>query len=535
MEVKHDDGNPLQLGDRIIYDGHFATVRYIGEITNTKDSWIGVEWDDSSRGKHNGTHEGKYYFSTEHPTGGSFVRPKKVKMGVSFYNAFQDRYGEEQGEEAGVITAELFVLDNNKKKTVVEMVGAKSVNKKQSQLASLVEVMVRDMAVYGVGPHSSELRTHGHSVEELDMAQNLLPSWCKVAAITECLPGLRSLNVSENKLVLPSNTAELQSAFPCLKVLYLNRIPYSWQKILECSLMFPLLQQLHICFNGITNLSDPQGRLQNLTLINLESNNVQSWSQVLHLSRLPKLESLIVSDNNIDAIALPDVNYGETSQHFQALKYLCVNYNKISEWSSINELNKLKSLKELKMIQNPLLNTAIPETVRQLIVAKVASLEHCNRTRVTKEERRGSEIDYLKRFGQLWIKSGGSQDENKNNPSTEFTNEHPRYQELVRVYGPPENSEMNQKEKTLKDSLITVTITSPFDPDKGSKQKKIPGTMTVQKLKALIMKLFKWDDRELQLSYETKKMKHVEIELDNDLRAVSFYSIEPGDTILVRW
>ncbi|XP_060068996.1 tubulin-specific chaperone E-like [Ylistrum balloti] len=535
MDVNRNDGSLLQLGDRIIFDDHYGTVRYIGEIASTKDSWIGVEWDDSSRGKHNGTHEGKQYFSTNHPTGGSFVRPKKVKMGVSFYTAFQDRYGEEQGEEAGVITSELFVLDNNKKKTVVEMVGAKSVNKKQSQLNSLVEVVVRDMSVYGVGPHSSELRTHGCSIAELDMAHSLLPSWSKVAAITECLPGLTSLNVSENNLVLPSNPTELESAFPGLKVLFLNRITYSWQQILECSLMFPLLEQLHVCFNGITNLSKPEGHLQNLTLINLESNSVQTWSQVLHLSHLPKLESLIVSDNQIDTITFPDVGCGETTQHFQALKYLCINHNNIAEWSSINELNKMKCLKELKMIKNPLLDTAVPETVRQLIVAKISGLEHCNRTKVTKEERRGAEIDYLKRFGQVWIKCGGSQDENKNQPSSDFINEHPRYQELVKVYGPPENSEMQQKEKSLKDSLITVTITSPYDPASGSKQKKIPGTMTVQKLKSLIQKLFKWYDRELQLSYETKKMKHVEVEFDNDLRSIGFYSIEPGDTILVRW
>ncbi|OWF42186.1 tubulin-specific chaperone E-like [Mizuhopecten yessoensis] len=534
MEVKRDDGSLLQIGHRIICDGHFGTVRYIGEITNTKDCWIGVEWDDSSRGKHNGIHEGKQYFSTDDPTGGSFVRPRKVKMGVSFYNAFQDRYGEEEDEEAGVITAELFVLDNNNKKTIVEMVGAKSVNKKQSQLDSLVEVAVRDMSVYGVGPHSSELRTHGHSIAELDIAHSLLPSWSAVAAITECLPALMRLNVSENKLVLPTNPVELQSSFPCVKVLYLNRIAYNWQQILECSCMFPL-EQLHVCFNSITTLSDPQSHLQNLTLINLESNNVQSWLQVLHLSHLPKLESLIVSDNSIDTITFSDVGHGETTQHFRVLKYLCINHNKIAEWSSINELNKLKCLKELKIIQNPLLNTATPETVRQLIVAKIAGLEHCNRTKVTKEERRGAEIDYLKRFGQLWIKSGGSQDDKNKKPSTEFTSQHPRYQDLVRVYGPPENSEMKQKEKSLKDSLITINITSPYDPDKGTKQKKIPETMTVQKLKALIQKLFKWDNGELQLSYETKKMKKVEIEFDNDLRPISFYSIEPGDTILVRW
>lgn len=59
------------------------------------------------------------------------MRPKKVETGVSCFSALQNRYGEEEGEEAGVITGELFVVDNHNKKTKVEMVGAKSVNKKQ--------------------------------------------------------------------------------------------------------------------------------------------------------------------------------------------------------------------------------------------------------------------------------------------------------------------------------------------------------------------------------------------------------------------
>ena len=49
-------------GRRLSYAGATCTVRYIGPVQHTKGSWLGVEWDDSSRGKHDGSHGGVRYF-----------------------------------------------------------------------------------------------------------------------------------------------------------------------------------------------------------------------------------------------------------------------------------------------------------------------------------------------------------------------------------------------------------------------------------------------------------------------------------------
>ena len=38
-----------------------GTVRYVGEVAGTKGEWIGVEWDDEGRGRHDGTHDGKRF------------------------------------------------------------------------------------------------------------------------------------------------------------------------------------------------------------------------------------------------------------------------------------------------------------------------------------------------------------------------------------------------------------------------------------------------------------------------------------------
>lgn len=63
--------------------------------------------------------------------GGSFVRPKKVSGGMSCFLAVNDRYGQTSEAHAGVIIEELFVIDEHKKQTKVEMVGAEKVNRKQ--------------------------------------------------------------------------------------------------------------------------------------------------------------------------------------------------------------------------------------------------------------------------------------------------------------------------------------------------------------------------------------------------------------------
>ena len=63
-------------------------------------------------------------------TSGSFVRPKKVNLGISFLEALKERYGRIEDENAGVVEEELYVVGKGKQ-TTVEMVGAKSVNIKQ--------------------------------------------------------------------------------------------------------------------------------------------------------------------------------------------------------------------------------------------------------------------------------------------------------------------------------------------------------------------------------------------------------------------
>lgn len=53
-----------EIGSRVECENSRGTVKYVGPVGNTKGIWLGVDWDDPARGKHNGTYEGVDYFQT---------------------------------------------------------------------------------------------------------------------------------------------------------------------------------------------------------------------------------------------------------------------------------------------------------------------------------------------------------------------------------------------------------------------------------------------------------------------------------------
>jgi hypothetical protein len=58
-----DDSPPPVVGTRLRLAGHAGTVRFVGNVDNTSGIWLGVEWDDPKRGKHDGLKDGKRYFT----------------------------------------------------------------------------------------------------------------------------------------------------------------------------------------------------------------------------------------------------------------------------------------------------------------------------------------------------------------------------------------------------------------------------------------------------------------------------------------
>ena len=84
-------------------DGFYGTILYVGAVASAKkqtDTYCGVEWDDNTRGKHDGsvisraTNQIVRHFKCEDPspTAGSFVKPAKLDFGVDFATTLSNRY-----------------------------------------------------------------------------------------------------------------------------------------------------------------------------------------------------------------------------------------------------------------------------------------------------------------------------------------------------------------------------------------------------------------------------------------------------------
>ena len=116
------DGDSL-LGRRVTVDHNKATVLYVGPVGATKGEWLGVEWDDPARGRHDGTHEGVKYF---HPIRSgsccSFLRHNKVSFGIDVVEGVNLRYGRVEGDTAGV---ELNVMEDLQKEIGARFVQVK--------------------------------------------------------------------------------------------------------------------------------------------------------------------------------------------------------------------------------------------------------------------------------------------------------------------------------------------------------------------------------------------------------------------------
>ncbi|XP_030053996.1 tubulin-specific chaperone E isoform X2 [Microcaecilia unicolor] len=525
---------PDAEGRRIICDGDYATVRYVGYVPPTPELWLGVEWDNPQRGKHNGCHQGTQYFVCRHPTGGSFIRPKNVCFGVDFITAVKNRYGFKDKQSEKDQEAAAIVIG----KKTVELVGFQRIQQIKNQLNKLTEISLRECAVYDSGQKREISQMCPTSdIVSLNLSKNLLPSWDKVAEVACQLKKLEILDLSENKLRVSSDPVSLSSAFINLRVLSLNGTGVTWTEVLMCSPMWPLLEDLYLASNNITVIERPVNTLQSLRTLDLFNNKLIGGTQLQHIAYLPRLEQLMLSNTGISSIHFPDVGHGCKSAMFPSLRSLAVNNNKIAEWSFINELDKLQCLQSLICKNNPLMesNKNI-ETMRQLIIAKIGNLKFLDKSEILPKERQGAELDYRKIFGNDWLQAGGHQNPEKNRPNMEFLADHPRYELLCKKYGAPEDGELKQEKRfTLKNQLLTLTIECPDQPNQKPIEKKLPDSMTVQKVKGLLHRLLKVPGSNLRLSYKSAKMESKEIELQNDLKSLAFYSIENGDCILARW
>ncbi|TFK42454.1 hypothetical protein BDQ12DRAFT_275920 [Crucibulum laeve] len=506
-----------EVGTRLNYSGHLGTVKFVGSVNNTTGVWIGVEWDEAERGKHDGVKDNKRYFSCRIPNSGSFIRPSaNISYGISFVDALVSRYIE---NPHGSGSQEKVLLGSSQ--------GA----------IQLREVSLDKEHVAKSDPPGT-IQNTCPNIRGLDLSLSLLPSWDEVALITNELLSLQTLALNRTRLDLLNHRNTLQTAFKNLQELCLNGTLTTWPEMQYIKLFMPKLRLIEMGYNHLVTLSsDPSSHpVDNSTIeiINLDSNRCIDWAHVcVSLSKYPSLQRVILASNQIDTIPLLD----SEQQQLTKLKHLALSDNDLHAWSSVDALSSwCPALETLTLCGNPILNdTSVGINHRAFVVAKIPTLLTLDGTAISSRERTDCEIFYLS-----YIVKYGPASEDKRCQA------HPRWLDLCNKHGKPDESDKGKNvQDKLSDRLIELHLhrceEAPVNkgvdvsiPSVDTLSLRVLPTMSLRNLRMKICKTLKrnFTKSTVRCWLRMEDGMLVELEAEQDTRDLDWLGLENGSHIM---
>lgn len=431
----------LQVGMRIQHHGSRGVVRYVGNLRGRDDqTWVGVEWDDASRGKHSGSVDGVSYFTTKERGSGSFIKASKLGNGgrTDFLHAAEQRYVADASDTA--YRSEHHAVGGTG--GVVEF----RVRNHLLPLTKLEFVDVSSMCVASLHKEAAELRRLGElfvAMRELRIAESLFSSITVMHDMLSAFSGLQVLDVSRNVLNTEERTAEdsdRELRYE-VRVLVMNQCSVTWDGVQGVCARTPNLRELrvHDCEIMTLGLSTMfVETFAKLELLDLDCNSVPWGLIVSHLGALPCLHELYLSRNGLlDCDSLPAPK-GEGLTLFPKLKTLSLAGNKLDGWQVVTALHRLRALRRLRLARNKItadyVTTGCEDvgrrhdglTSRMQAIARIGSLEVLDGSEISADERKHAEKMYLTVVCGAAAKRDGLEAAEK---------EHPRLRELRELFG----------------------------------------------------------------------------------------------------
>ncbi|KAF7791340.1 hypothetical protein EIP86_002354 [Pleurotus ostreatoroseus] len=488
-----------EVGKRLAYSGYTGTVRYVGHVDGTQGIWLGVEWDDSKRGKHDGVKDDRRYFSCLVPGSGSFIRPSSaVSYGTTFLKALISKYVEIPHGPG----METVVLGSSRGAIEVEAVNLDKIRGNLSKVEKLREVSLDNEQVTAVDPPGEIRKT----CPELQLNATLM-IWDNVRLLASYIPSLQVLETGYNQL-------------------------------------------RHLLTN-----KDDQSHMSELRVINFDSNELTDWTAICHaLSPFTKLQRLVLSSNHISAIApIADTS----SSSVRSLKHLALASNALRSWADIDHISDwCPELESLTLTENPLVEDAEQGPhARQFIIARVPSLVVLDAAKITQKERTDCELYYLSYVS----KHGPADDDAKlvDHPrwrelcesemrslatyaqSTDLIRPPPPVTLLLLLeYGKPHASprEVQDKQDTLGNRLVQVTVRRcRVAPDsQANTDPEVVETASLRVLPTMTAKTFRM---KLAKSFKVARSQQAHIRLWLQMPDTAFAEIEAtdGDRDLAWW
>lgn len=498
-------------------DGFVGTVRYVGPVASAKKNpdevYVGVEWDDASRGRHNGSvvcrrtrQLVQHFVCSGGSMSGSFVRPHKIDLGTELSQSLvRSKYVDMDAPlvAPGNILPDAYArTSSGVEKKPIEFVGELKI-RKQQQIDSLHRMALRNQGIATVDTNHHHHWRVNH-VQELDLGGNLLSSWRTVLVdIMQAFPNLESLSLASNRIGDLDDTLanELLAIQPDdddnnkrMVVLNLHNCGITSMATLQhLDRFFPCLQDLCIASNKMNTRLEGQTPIEgfkNLKTLDMSSCGWFSWNEhILQWSHLQALETLHLQDNAIEDLPRCSESNGASS-YFASLQHLSLSNLPVAEWSNLEGLQGLPALRSLTLRQTPLTSSMGAAEARAHLIARFPSLTALNSSTISVKERSEAErryVHYVRHVLLLNPVQEGNQDE-------WLERLHPQYKRLLALHPPPAVPN-GAHGSTLATFVLNVTIVpmAPRSCHLEPLHKRLPATLTVSRLKSLCARVFELD------------------------------------------
>ncbi|CAD6447162.1 906476c0-f79f-4a73-bbb2-2be44800a934 [Sclerotinia trifoliorum] len=517
------------VGRRVSFQGQLCTTRYIGEVKGTEKEWLGVEWDDPSRGKN----DGKGYFEclSKAPTPASFIRPtRKPDPEQSFVEAVFHKYASGDGLDP----SKQIVISGK----VAEEVGFDKVARQQAQVHELKIVLVDGQRINRAHTKSQTKEASATSgtdrsmvdltvgeafpsIVELDLSRNLFRSLHEIEIICEQLKNLRILRLNGSRLKLDTSKildaimlGSAEEVFNMIKSLELDENLIDWNELCILMQRFTSTVSLTASSNGFQKLSSPLTNCS-LTSLTLEYNDFTSLTDLEVLTQLTSLESLLLKGNKISTTGT--MSGSGSVKTFtplifnKKLSYIDLSYNQIDKWDFVDELVHIfPGMTSLRISKNQIYqekgDTSTMGSLNEefmLTLARLGSLQKLNFSSITPQDRNNAELFYLSEIGKELGAVGSDQE-------SSVVSRHKRYKELCDLHGPPvvvrkEKAEINPA--FLEARLIKFTFYVPANPEIDQKEntivKEIPKAFSIYRVKGIVGRILDRRPLSLKLIWET--------------------------------
>ena len=560
----------LPIGQRVeTHDGHRGTIRFYGAVPPTSTKvWYGIEWDDASRGKHDGTHEGEAYFTVSTPGSGSFVKAKSVASGkialhtgVSFADAVRTRYEEaldhappEHSHDTVIAPGDdMYVISSGARTRAVpvEFVGTHKISSRLARLEDLDKIGLVRERVASVGD-LSRLEGRLGNVRKLDLACNLFAALEPVLEIASALPSLTELSVSDNRFSSFLSSGEGTYALGSLRSLVANRTNMDMammaQVVDACGARE--LEEIHLMDAKLSSLPLWTPRqvpvFAGLRLLDLSHNALTFTALGPVLAHLPSLETLLLAHNKSLRVLGDETGDTGVCGLPTSLSTLSVAWTGIEDPGVLASLSNLPSLTSLRIQSTPLdaANLGSPSvSVRTLVLALLPAVQILNGgSPVRAKERDTAERTLVK----ACIGVRGVLVSPETNPGHGLILARLAELQVAHPDVDPENEEAGASDGSGKivppasmlpssgSGRVALQLLGPDSVEGEGKTKKLKLSTPVAKLRTLMARVLKIPAStfaDLHLVYSHPSAPGVTYELEDGYADLALYNVEDGGCV----